>query len=342
VFILRILLIGTNKIGGGYDRIIAFYDFLSSLGYDVSVFNIPGNDLMNKIWYYYHSILHHTIKDYIYLVKKIGDRLEYIINRDKYDVVICVETLFSHVLTRDLGCLKLFSCESLESDEKKYSGKYDSEEVEKIRKIENEIFDSSDYVIFPWENTEYYTRKYFYDDKKLMTIKYGCYPKDNEPNYYYPCSIISLGNLRLYWSNKELLSYLTKISPYNIDIYGKHKPAEKYDLNYKGFAKSLDIIYDYQFGINTVTKDIYRKNHFSSRIINYLAHGLPVLFPEWQEFPKKLKGCIAFNEDNFVDRVGIYSDEDKWYKLRAESKQQGRELDWNITLRPLDKLIKGG
>ncbi|GAG87798.1 unnamed protein product [marine sediment metagenome] len=172
-----------------------------------------------------------------------------------------------------------------------------------------------------------------------MTIKYGCYPKDKNPSYFYPCSIISLGNLKQYWSNKTLLSQLIKTSPYKIDVYGKHKPHEKYDINYKGYAKSLDIIYDYQFGVNTVSKDNFRKNHFSSRIISYLAHGLPVLFPEWQKFPNKLKGCLSYNETNFVEVIEEYSEKDKWEKICIEAKEQGKELDWKITLRPLEKLI---
>jgi hypothetical protein len=132
---------------------------------------------------------------------------------------------------------------------------------------------------------------------------------------------------------------LSKISPYKIEAYGKYRPEAKYQINYKGFASSLDTLYNYQFGINTISKDNFRKNHFSSRIINYLAYGLPVLYPEWQEFPKKLMGCVPYNEDNFVEIIDAYSTKEEWGKLCSDAKKQGMELDWNITLKPLEKLI---
>jgi len=342
VSIMKILILGTSKFGGGKGRINAYYKFLKSRNHDIDLITIPGNEFFPRAWYYFHSAIHLTFEDFPYLVKKIGDRLEKVINKEKYDVVIAVETLFSYALTKDIGCLKIFSCESLEADERYYQDKNELEEIHKIREIECEIFDSSDYIIFPWETTEEYVKKHIYDSKKLMTIKYGCYPTAKNPSYFYPVSIISMGSLRQYWSNKRLLSDLTEISPYIIDVYGKHKPENEYNINYKGFAKSQDIIYNYQFGLNTVSKDNFRKNHFSSRIINYLGYGLPVLFPDWQEFPKKLDGCISYNENNFIEKIEKYSDKNEWEKMCLKAKTQGIELNWDNTLIPLETLIEKG
>jgi hypothetical protein len=336
---MKILITGTTKFGGGYLRINAYKNFLTSLGHDVHVLNMPSGDFFSKIQYYYHSSFRYLSNNFVYLIKKIGNKIENIIIKEKYDVVIGVETLFSYILTKDLGCLKLFSCESLDADEKYYANSYNLNKIHDIRQIEYDIFDSSDYVIFPWETTEDYVKKYIYNDKKLTTIKFGCYPTNKTPNYFYPFYIISLGSLQSYWSNKRLLSTLTQISPYKIEAYGKYRPEKKYQINYKGFASSLDTLYDYQFGINTISKDNFRKNHFSSRIINYLAYGLPVLYPEWQKFPKKLMGCVPYNEENFVETVDTYSTKEEWDKLCSDAKKQGRELDWNITLKPLEKLI---
>lgn len=336
---MKILLIGTNKFGGGYLRILAYQRFLQSRNHEVSVINIPNENLNDKSYYYYHSVKSQISNNFLYLVTKIGDFLEKKLSNNKYDAIICVETLFADILTKNLNCLKIFSCESLESEEKYYSGNYKFEDIYNIREKEYEIMDSADYVVFPWKTTEKYVKKYIYNDKKLLTIKYGCYPKNNKPDYFYPFYLISLGSLKWYWSNKELLSHITKNSTYNIHAYGKFKPEEKYKINYMGFAESMDILYKYQFGINTISKDIFRKNHFSSRIINYLAYGLPVLFPEWQEFPKELEGCVPYNEHNIDDVIENYSPKEKWEKLSTEAKNQGLKLDWNHTLKPLEKIV---
>jgi hypothetical protein len=194
-------------------------------------------------------------------------------------------------------------------------------------------------VIFPWKTTENYTRKYVWNGDNFVTIKYGCYPQNKVASYFYPVSIISLGNVGYYWSNPELLSYLTRISPYVIDIYGKNKPHKKYHLNYRGYASSLDVLKDYQFGLNTASKDNFRRNHHSSRILSYLAYGLPVLSPDWLQFSHELKGVLPFNEDNFLEIIERYSDPDEWAKISKDAYAQALELDWKKVLLPLEKIM---
>jgi hypothetical protein len=276
-------------------------------------------------------------------MKKIADKLESKIRKGKYDVVIGNESLFSYVLTRDLGCLKIFSWEAPIADElyfdpyiKKNS---DLDRIHRVREMELEICTHSDYVVFPWETTENFVRKNIYDGSNFITIRYGCYPQSKPASYFFPPSIVSLGTLKEYWANKELLSHLTNVSPYIINVYGKFRPERKYKLNYKGFASSLDVLYNYQFGLTTVSKDILRRNHFSSRTLAYLAYGLPVLSPDWMRLSHELKGCLPYNEDNFVDLVDKYSDKDSWEKLSKEAHEQARELDWKITLEPLERII---
>ena len=52
-----------------------------------------------------------------------------------------------------------------------------------------------------------------------------------------------------------------------------------------------------------------------------------------------LKGCVPYNENNFVELVDKYSETNEWEKLSKEAREQASELDWNITLKPLEKLI---
>jgi hypothetical protein len=74
--------------------------------------------------------------------------------------------------------------------------------------------------------------------------------------------------------------------------------------------------------------------------LSYLAYGLPVLSPDWMQYSHELKGCLPYNEYNFVDLVDEYSEKDRWEKLSEDAIEQARELDWRITLKPLEKLIE--
>jgi len=338
---LKIAIIGTSRGGGGYVRLMAYKSFLQSKNHHVDVIQIPGRSYASKMWYYYQSVRARLNGHEKRLIKKIADKLERTIKKGSYDVVIGVETPFSYVLTRKLRCLKIFSCESLEADELYFSKEFgDLERVRIFREMELEILMKSDYVIFPWETTENYVRKYIWNGNNFITIRYGCYPRNKTVSYFFPVSIVSVGSLWGYWTNKELLSYLTRISPYAIHVYGRPRPERKYRLNYKGYTPSLDVLYNYQFGLNTVSKDIFRRNHHASRIMSYLAYGLPVLSPDWMDFSHELKGVLPFNEDNFVDILEEYSDRSRWEKLSEEAIKQAHELDWRKTLKPLEKIIE--
>jgi len=279
-------------------------------------------------------------------MEKLADKLENRIKREKYDVIIGVETPFSYVLTRELGCLKIFSWESIGADEiyfEQFVKKaIDIDQIRRVREMELEICKASDYVIFPWKTTENYVRKYICNGNNFITIKYGCNPKNRLVSYFFPVSIVSLGNLRHYWSNKPLLSHLTSISPFVIDVYGTYRPPRKYNLNYKGFAASQDVLYNYQFGLNTVSKDIFRRNHHSSRILTYLEYGLPVLSPDWLQFSNEINGVLPYNEDNFVEILERYSDSEEWKKISKEAHAQALELDWKEVLKPLERILEKG
>ncbi len=338
---LKILIIGTALVGGGRERCIAYKNFLISCGFVVDEIKFPEDDLFSKLLFYYQHGLARLRGHEKRHLRTTADLLEKIIKKEKYDVVIGIDTPWSYVLIRDLGCLKIFSCESLYSDELYFSKNFaDLDRVHSYKEMELEILEKSDYVVFPWKTTENYVRKYICNQDNFVTIKFGCYPRNKIASYFFPAAIVSLGNIKCYWSNKELLSYLTRISPYVIDVYGKYKPHRRYHINYKGFAPSLNILSNYQFGLNTVSKDIFRKNHFSSRPLSYLAYGLPALSPDWMQYSHELKGCLPFNENNFVDLIDKYSERSLWEKLSEEAYVQAKELDWNLTLKPLEELIR--
>jgi hypothetical protein len=317
---------------------MAYHRFLSKR-HSVDIIKIPDG-FFSKFFYYYHRAYSNLWGFEERLMNKIADRLEKIIKREAYDIVICVETLFSQVLTRDIECIKLFSYESPEADELYFSGKdVTLQRFRALRELEVDIIESSDHVIFPWKTSKRYVERYIIKSDNFIVSKFGCYPKIIRVRHRFPPSIVYLGNLRGYWSNKELLSHLTKTSPYLVEAYSRYRPERRYGLNYKGYAKSLNVLYDYQFGLNTVSRDLLRREHFSSKIINYLAHGLPVLYPEWEKFPRELGGCLSYNEDNFSEVVGRYGEKEEWDRVSDAAMDQAEKLDWNITLKPLEKII---
>lgn len=327
-------------VGGGRERSIAYKTFLLSQGLAVDLVQFPGAGFSSKLWYYYHRGLASFMGHEARHMRKTADRLERRIKDERYDVVIGVETPWSYVLTRDLGCLKIFSCESLESEELRFSHKVgDSERIQNLRKMELEMLRESDYVIFPWKTTENYARANFFDGKNFVTINYGCYPQRTSASFSSPVSIVSLGCLGFYWSNRELLSYLTKVSRCAIDVYGRYRPPKRYSLNYRGFAPSLNVLANYQFGLSTISKDVYRQNHFSSRILTYLSFGLPVLSPDWMKLSHELRGILPYNENNFLEVVDRNSEPDAWNKLSKDAHEQAAELDWSEVMKPLLKLV---
>jgi hypothetical protein len=335
----RILVFGTSKAGGGKERVMAYAKFLSSKGHAVDTIQFPAEDFFERAQYYYQrgrALLYGHEKRHM---TKTADFLEKIIRRKRYEAVIGVETPFSLVLTRNLDCLKIFSCESIESIEYYYRYPRNTTRINNMKEMEFAILETSDYVLFPWDSTENFVRKYIYNGNNLTTVKFGCNPQPKTASFKYPPSIVSMGNIGYYWSNRELLAYLTKVSPYHIDLYGKYKPPRRYGLNYRGYAPSVDVLLNYQFGLNTVSKDKYRRNHFSSRPLSYLAFGLPVLSPDWMQLSHELKGCLPYNENNFTDLVEKYSERSLWEKTGKEAHEQAQELDWSVTLQPLEKII---
>ena len=288
---------------------------------------------------------HNIINEYnlIKKMQKWADIIERkILKNGKFDVIICEDFLYAYTFTRDLDCLKIFDCSTPHVDELMYSGNYTKEHLAELRELEIEIYEKSDYVAFHWETYKNYVMQHIYNGKNVITLNWGCHPQKDKANFSHPPKLIYLGNLSGYWINKELLSHLTKIAPNKIDVYGLPKPDKKCGLNYKCFAKDTDIMNEYQFGLITITNDPLRCEGFSAKHIEYLSYGLPVFVPEWRRHLDLLNGSIQYNESTFLDLIEKYSDEDEWNKMSSIAYQQAKKLDWNITLKNLDRIIQKG
>jgi hypothetical protein len=339
---LKIAIVAIPVTGGGRVRAEAYKTYLLSKGHNVDLLKVD-EIWSSRLFYFYQRTRAYLQGRESRLMRKIADKLESVIKKENYRVVICVESLFSYVLTRNLPCLKIFSWESMLAEELFYDPSVKNESsknrIRVLSDMEVEICQSSDYVVFPWETTERFVRKNICSGSNFITIRYGCSPKTKPVSYSSPSSIVSVGNVKAYWANKELLSYLTSISPVKIDVFSQFRPERKYKLNYRGFAPSLNILQNYQFGLNTVTKDPFRRNHFSSRPLGYIAYGLPVLSPDWMQFSHDIEGSLPYNEENFTDLVKKYSEKDHWELLSKNALEQAKRLDWKITLEPLERII---
>lgn len=335
---LRVGIIARYMTHGFSDTIKAMEikNFLKRKGYEVKMILTEG------IAPSYGPLRVMYVKDPLSYWKEVAKKVERKISENHFDVLIAELTSQAYVFTKNFDHLRILDCHTPLVDELYFSHRYKLEYLQKLREVELKIYENSDYVLFPWETYENYVRKYVYNGSNLTTVRWGCHPSKYLAKYAFLPSIVFLGSLK-YWANLPLLSKIYQRSYNIIDFYGG-PPQEEYrnKVNYKGYierGKLAKTLSKYQFGLTCVTKDILRRMGHSSKVHEYLSCGLPVLSPEWHEWCRNLKGVIQYNEDNFQEIVDLYSDKTAWEKLSKEAYSQAKELDWNNTLKDLEKLI---
>lgn len=350
---MKIGILYPNDLAANSVRSIEIKRFLDSRGYETKLFGFNNYSYIKYyttcLWFgaaIKAGLAKYNIinkEDLIRRMQRWANMVERtILKKNKFDVIICESFSYAYIFTKDLDCLKIFDCPTPFTDELRYSNNYDEQYLTELREIEINIYEKSDYVAFHWETYKNYVMQHIYSGKNFFTLNWGCHPKTDKAHFSCPSKLIYLGNLGGYWINKELLSHLTNFSSNEIDVYGLPKPDRKYGINYKGFAKDISIMNNYQFGLITITNDPLRCNGFSAKHIEYLSYGLPVFVPEWRKHLDLLKGSIPYNESTFLDLIEKYSDEDEWNKMSDVAYQQAKNLDWNITLRNLDGIIQKG
>jgi hypothetical protein len=317
--------------------------FLTKRGYKVELLNTYDNvetkkailnERIRKI------LIPKIIRNYAFIqnLKHRANILENRIKILKPDVVICESESDSYVLTKDLDCLKILDSPSPWVDELFYSGDISKLAHRHLRKIEIEIYKKSDYVAFHWDNYTNYVKKYVYDSNNFFILNWGCKPKNLKAKFNKKPKIVYLGKLDGYWNDIELLSRLSKL--YDIDVYGAPKPPTNLQINYKGYAPSTDVLANYQFGVITLSKDKLRAHSFSSKQLEYMSYGLPVLTPEWRSDPRLKNYSILYNEENFLQKINEFSSKEKWQKMSNSCYNQSKKWNWDNVLKPLDKIIK--
>jgi hypothetical protein len=275
---------------------------------------------------------------YRFYLRRRAEQLQVQIMKESPDALICMNDNDSYVLTKDLGCLKIFSCSSPWIDEMYFGGQLSRADYHKLRELELEIYKNADYLSFHWESYTNYVRRNIYDGSNIFIMNCGCSPKTNRAKWANHPRIVFIGYLKGYWNNIPLLAKLGH--EYDIDVFGGPAPAPDLGLNYKGYAPSTDILADYQFGLITISKDRLRQNSFSSKHLQYLSYGLPVLTPDWRKDHLLETASIGYNETTFLERIGDYSDLEKWESMSEKCYQQSLKWTWEIQLQPLLRILE--
>ncbi len=260
---------------------------------------------------------------------------------DEFDLVICEEPYDAGVLTAPTSARTLYDCPCPWADELYFEGRLTARQHAKLRAKETTLFEQVDHLAFHWESyTRYALEQYGISGSNLMRLDFGCRPSAHRARFADPPRIVYLGNLSARFNNPELLARLAQQYEH-IDVFGGPRPDPRLRLNYLGYSPSIDILKEYQLGLVTCSTDELRQQGFSSKHVNYLAYGLPVLVPDWRRHLDLLAGSLPYNEGTFRSVVDAMADESRWKSLSDQAYDQAIRLDWDSTLRPLESIIAG-
>ncbi|WP_367324586.1 hypothetical protein [Streptomyces sp. HUAS ZL42] len=260
---------------------------------------------------------------------------------DDFDLVICEYPHNAEVLADAGSARTLYDCPAPWADEMYFDGSLTERQHGKLRRRERELFENVDHLSFHWESyARYAVEQYGISGRNLLGLGFGCNPSTHRARFGNPPRIVYIGNLSAGFNDTPLLARLAQLYPH-IDVYGGPPPDPELGLNYLGYAPSLDVLRQYQIGLVTCTRDPLRRDGFSSKQVQYIAHGLPVLVPAWRRHMDLLRGSVAYTEQNFRSVIDTLSEEKRWQSLSDEAYAQAQRLTWDNVLRPLETLLAG-
>jgi hypothetical protein len=258
---------------------------------------------------------------------------------DAFDLVICETPYDAGILTRSTSASTLYDCPAPWADEVHYDGRLSGGQYAKLRDLELKLFEGVDYLAFHWESyTRYALEHYGISGHNLLTLNFGCIPSSSRARFMDPPRVVYLGNLGASFNDTPLLARLAAQYPH-IDVYGGPPPDPGLGLNYLGYTPSIDVLQQYQLGLVTCSKDALRREGFSSKHLQYLTYGLPVLVPAWRRHLDLLQGSVPYTEQTFRSVIDAMSDQRMWQTTSDEAYGQALQLDWEKTLRPLEDLL---
>ncbi|WLW50652.1 glycosyltransferase [Streptomyces sp. YU58] len=258
---------------------------------------------------------------------------------DDFDLVICETVYDAGVLACARSARTLYDAPAPWADEVFFDGRLSARQHAKLRRLETGILESVDHLALHWESyARYAVERYGISGRNLMPLNFGCTPAHQRAEFADPPRVVYLGNTSAGFNDPSLLARLSAQYPH-IDVFGGPPPDPALGLNYLGYAPSLDVLSNYQLGLVTCSKDPLRRDGFSSKHVQYLSYGLPVLVPSWRRHLDLLRGSVVYTEEAFRSAVEGMSDERRWQSASDEAYAQAQRLSWDETLRPLEQLL---
>jgi hypothetical protein len=257
---------------------------------------------------------------------------------DEFDLIIGEHPNESALMTVPSAARVLYDCMTPWADELLYERRLTDKQHQKLRRLETEILDGVDHLSFSWETYPIYAAAHYgIRGHNFVQLNWGCTPSSERARFRNPLRVVLLSSLSSNFINLPLLSRLSKLYP--IDVYGGPPPDPALDLNYLGWAPP-SVLRDYQIGLITSSKDELRRDGFSAKTLAYIAHGLPVLVPSWRRHMDLIRGCVAYDEEDFLSVIEELSDEREWRRVSDEAYAQAKELSWEQTLKPLEMVLR--
>jgi hypothetical protein len=275
----------------------------------------------------------------------LADYFEPILRRGGFDVAIGRGQDVSQVFCRGVGCPTILDMANVLFLESYYQWGATPVEVIEAFEKESALLGSVDYILSPHELLTGLLLDHFADRKdlagKVLTVPLGSVPARRVARFGEPPRIVYAGSYH-YIQDPYLLALLTRHSPYAIECYGPHDPNLPFlpaRLDYRGYAPDESFLADYQFGLITVSRDRLREYSPATKLPYYLAHGLPVLFPEWMREGHLYPDCaIPYREETFAQVVRAAAA--RWSSLHEAALLRSKDMTWDVALAPLVGLLE--
>jgi hypothetical protein len=257
---------------------------------------------------------------------------------DDFDLVLCEHPHDAGALLEKSSARRFHDCMTPWADELLFEGRATPRQHRALRRIETDLFAAVDHLSFSWQTyAGYVVRNYGYDGHNFLQLNWGCTPAPQRARFATPIRLVLLSSLSSQFINLPLLSRLSKQYPH-IDVYGAPPPDPALGLNYLGWAPP-DVLMNYQIGLITCSTDELRRDGFSAKHLQYIAHGLPVMVPAWRRHLDLIAGSVPYDETTFLSVIEGLSDPVAWRRTSDEAYAQAERLRWDQTLRPLEDLL---
>ncbi len=277
------------------------------------------------------------------LIKLRGALLARRLRGRGYDLLICESNLDQGLFLRErVAAVQVLDLPAPLAEELYHGGILDEAGFAGLRSLEQRSYAAADHLAFHWHTYRTYVQTTKYRGENFLGLGYGA-PVQAEglrARHATPPRIVFLGYLSGYWVNLPLLERLCALYPH-IDIYGGPAPSGPLARHYRGYSpdsagrSGKDVLADYQFGLVTISDDELRRHSFSSKHLDYISYGLPVLTPAWRPDPVLEPSSVYFTAENFLDRIGEFAAEPAWRAKSEAALASAAELSWDAALRPL-------